>query len=115
MNYNNDFKYDLKIGQIAERDLGHLFDHSSIEVKRDFLALKTGNVYVEYKSRGKLSGLSITKSDWYAFVLSEKVIIFIKTQKLKQICKTKGKIKAGGDNNTSEGVVLPIKYLYDES
>ena len=44
MNYNNDFKYDLKIGQIAERDLGHLFDHSSIEVKRDFLALKTGNV-----------------------------------------------------------------------
>tara|TARA_B100001059_G_scaffold160612_1_gene160157 strand:+ start:1156 stop:1503 length:348 start_codon:yes stop_codon:yes gene_type:complete len=115
MNYNNNFEDDLRIGQVAERNLGYLFDNSAVEVKRDFLALKTGNVYIEYESRGKSSGLARTKADWYAFVLSEEVVIFIRTEKLKEICRVKGEIKLGGDNNTSKGIVLPIKNLYDEN
>jgi hypothetical protein len=115
MKYNNNFEFDLQLGQVAERNLGYLFDNCKVEVKRDFLALKTGNIYVEYESRGKSSGLSKTKANWYAFVLSEQLVIFIETEKLKHICRTKGEIKFGGDNNTSKGIVLPIKELYNEN
>jgi len=51
--YNNNFKYDLKVGQIKERELADIFQREPIEVKYDLKALDTGNVYVEYYSRGK--------------------------------------------------------------
>ena len=47
MNYNNDFRYDLKIGQIAEKELDDIFKDKKIEVKTDFIAQKTGNVFIE--------------------------------------------------------------------
>ena len=58
MDYNSDFKYDLKVGQIKEKELGDIFNNSKVEVKYDLQALGTGNVFVEYWSRGKKSGLS---------------------------------------------------------
>ena len=51
MKYNNDFKYDLKVGQTKEEELGNIFNDKKIEVKYDLKAFKTGNVYVEYESR----------------------------------------------------------------
>ena len=56
MNYNNDFKYDLKVGQVKEKELGAIFQNATIEVKYDLQALTTGNVFVEYESRNKPSG-----------------------------------------------------------
>ena len=44
MNYNNDFKYDLKIGQLGEKHLNEILNNKKIEVKTDFKAQKTGNV-----------------------------------------------------------------------
>ena len=110
MEHNSDFKFDLKIGQVAEKELGDIFNNSTIEVKRDLKALNTGNVFVEYMSRGKPSGLSTTEADWYCFNLGKKYHI-VKTKELKNICreyyKTKRDIK-GGDSNTSKGILLPI-------
>ena len=52
MKYCSDFKYDLEIGQVKEKELGDIFNNSTIEVKNDLSAHKTGNVFVEYESRG---------------------------------------------------------------
>ena len=67
MQYNSDFKYDLSVGQIKEKELADILANSKIEVKYDLKALDTGNVFVEYKSRGKSSGISNTQSDFYCF------------------------------------------------
>ena len=45
MKYNNDFKHDLKVGQVYEKQLGELLN-KKIEVKRDFRCLETKNVFV---------------------------------------------------------------------
>jgi hypothetical protein len=82
MNYNNDFKYDLKVGQVKEEELGNILNSSTIEVKYDLKALKTGNVYVEYFSRGKQSGISKSKADYYCFAFGE-TFHLIKTSDLK--------------------------------
>ena len=67
MNYNNDFKYDLKVGQTKEQELGDIFNNKTVEVKYDLQALITGNVFVEYFSRGKKSGISTSIADYYCF------------------------------------------------
>ena len=71
---------------MPEKELAHIFTNSKIEVKRDLKALNTGNVFVEYMSRGKPSGLSTTEADWYCFNLGKKYHI-IKTKELKNICR----------------------------
>jgi hypothetical protein len=39
----------------------------AIEVKHDYQTADTGNVFIEFESRGKKSGILTTKSDWYVF------------------------------------------------
>lgn len=116
MNYNSNFEHDLSIGQLGEKGLGQLLDNSKIEVKTDLKASDTGNVFIEYESRKKPSGISTTKADWYAFILSKENIIIIKTSKLKMICREylfSYRDIEGGDNNTSKGILLPITELVE--
>ena len=87
MEYNNDFRYDLKVGQLSEQMVGDLLSNRTIEVKADKIAKRTGNVFVEYESRGKPSGISKTEAEFYCFVV-EDLILFIPTEKLKKLmCK----------------------------
>lgn len=115
MIYNNDFKFDLEIGQVYEKQLGELLG-KKIEVKRDFRALETKNIFVEYESRGKASGLATTESFYYCYFLSDFHCVFIKTDKLKELCrrfvKTNRDVK-GGDSNTSKGILLPITIFFE--
>lgn len=120
----NDFKYDLKVGQLAEKTVGKLLmlDDSTIEVKLDLLTQKTGNIAIEYRSRGKKSGISTTKAKYWAFVISiddkgyeEFPIVVITTEYLKEIARKYyklGRTIRGGDNNTSEMVLIPIKDVF---
>ena len=114
MNYNNDFKYDLKVGQVKEKELASIFQNKKIEVKYDLQALKTNNVYVEYYSRGKKSGISTSQADYYCFCIANSFHL-IQIDELKQKCRrhfnTEKDIK-GGDNNTSKGILLPITELF---
>ena len=114
MKYNSDFKYDLKVGQVGEKYLGNILENKTIEVKTDYKASETGNIFIEYFSRGKPSGLAISKSDWYAFIISNDNIILIKTDKLKDICRKyfwSDRDVKGGDNNTSQGILLNLKEI----
>tara|TARA_Y100001937_G_scaffold128833_2_gene208685 strand:- start:5166 stop:5555 length:390 start_codon:yes stop_codon:yes gene_type:complete len=129
MEYNNDFKYDLKLGQEGENIIAQLLSDSTIEVKLDFLAHKTDNIFIEYESRGKLSGIATTESKfWFYIILKENTpreekditienvedILFFKVNKLKDICRewlmfNEG--KKGGDSNTSLGCCIPRRLL----
>ena len=114
MKYNNDFSHDLELGQKGENLLARiiLLKGNKIEVKTDLQATQTGNVFIEYKSRNKLSGISTTEAHYWAFVISNEQIIIIETNKLKILCKTKGLRRVdGGDNNTSKGILIPLKNL----
>ena len=113
MNYNNDFKYDLKVGQVKEKELGEIFSSSTVEVKYDLQALNTSNVYVEYYSRGKPSGISISQADYYCFAFGD-TFHLIKTKSLKDKCRkylNTSRDKKGGDNDTSRGILLPLNEL----
>ena len=126
MNYNNDFKYDLALGQLGEGFIGKMLSDKTIEVKFDFACHKTGNFYIEYSSRGKLSGIATTESDYWMLIAStesgdrlktdlteikESDVMFsimVSTEKLRRICREKyyRKDVKGGDNNTSLGVLI---------
>lgn len=114
MKFNSDFKYDLEVGQVEEERLAHLLSGGKIEVKRDFIAHKTGNVFVEYESRGAPSGISTTQADYWAFVLEYETVVIIPSNRLKQKCRTafkEGRTASGGDSDTSKGVLLPVTEL----
>ena len=114
MDYNNDFKYDLKVGQVAEKILADMLQSKKIEVKRDLKAIVTGNIYVEYFSRGKASGISTSEADFYCFFITDGRMFLIETKELKELCRVylgTNRDKLGGDSNTSKGILLPLKDL----
>jgi hypothetical protein len=115
MEYCNDFKYDLKVGQIGEQLLNDIFTLKTIEVKRDSWIYKSGNIAIEYESRNKPSGIAKSEADYWAIIFSgdykDEIILIIKENRLKDICRTyykKGNIKSMGDNNTSKAILIPI-------
>ena len=112
---NNTFTHDLKFGQMKEEELANILVNQPIEVKTDCKWKKTGNLAIEYKSRGKPSGIATTKSEYWAFILDAngftEGIIFIPTEKLKILARRYLKTNTvfGGDDNTSEMVLVPIE------
>ncbi len=117
MEFNSNFAYDLKVGQVAEEALAEILQNKKIEIKRDLKAFKTGNIFIEYESRGNKSGIAKSKADYYCFFISDFRLFLIETNELKNICRrylnTNRDVK-GGDSNTSKGILLPIKNLIDE-
>jgi hypothetical protein len=115
MDYNNDFQWDLKVGMVAEKKLASILQDKKIEVKLDRWAQSTGNIAIEYKSRGQLSGISTTRADFWCFLIENKGnqdwMIIISTSKLKDVARyyyDLGRIKTVGDNNSSEVVLVPL-------
>ena len=116
------YKFDLDIidgeeGEALVREI--LQGEGKIEVKRDFIVSNTGNVAVEYHSRGNPSGIAVTEADWWAFVLDgerykSEVVILVRTARLKQLCRpylgTKKDVP-GGDDNTSRMILLNVAEL----
>lgn len=114
MEYCSDFRYDLKVGNIKEEELADIFSNKKVEVKYDQLSLKTGNIFVEYESRGKKSGLARTEAEYYCWAFGDTFHI-IKTKDLKERCRKyigTSRDTIGGDNNTSRGILLPITELF---
>ena len=111
MKHNSDFKYDLEIGQSYETQLYEMLG-KKIEVKRDFKCLKSGNIFVEYESRNKPSGIATSEADYYCYWLSEKHFVTVEKDELKKLCRKYLKTTRdvlGGDANTSKGILLPLK------
>lgn len=117
MKYSNDFSHDLEVGQLGERALGAILSGKKLEVKTDLQAAQTGNVFVEYESRGKPSGLAKTEADFWVFILSKCRVAIIETNQLRMICRPYYRSLRdinGGDVNSSRGILLPVRELIEE-
>lgn len=113
MKYSSSFTYDLHVGEDAESWAAGLLGNAKIEVKTDSMAHTTGNVYIEVYSRGKASGISTTTADYWVYKIEATgSAIIVKTERLKELVKKYHKLngfKKGGDNDSSLGVLIPIK------
>ena len=75
----------------------------------------TGNIAIEIRYRGKPSGISTTKSDWWIYYMpdiSVNNLWMMPCDKLKRFIKENIKdlkVVKGGDNNWSELVLIPRK------
>ena len=110
------FDLDLKFGQEKENELQEILHNEPLECKCDKRCIDTGNVFVEFEDRGKPSGISITKSTFYAFCLYKKerekkqIWVLIPTEILKKLMK-KYPVKSGGDNWEARGHIIPKQDL----
>ena len=114
MEYNSDFRYDLKVGQLHEKMLADLLESKTVEVKRDFRASQTGRVFVEFFCRGKPSGISTTEADFWCFILDGETAIMLPTSKLERLANKaadNNQVVCGGDNNLSHGVLIEVADL----
>jgi hypothetical protein len=109
------FDIDVEYGMRGENYLLDVLTTKRIEVKTDRIAHITGNVAVEYRYRGRPSGIATTEADYWAFLLYDMTtIIMIPTEKLKAIAREKYKqdqITLGGDENASEMILIPVNEL----
>ena len=71
--FNDDYRYNFKTS-----------DEIKYEVKTDELSLKTNNLFIEFESYEKPSGVIISKSHYYIFCNTIDYYL-IETQKLKEI------------------------------
>jgi len=117
----NSFLTDLPFGEKYERESKSILEGKDVkvEVKADRLCQKTGNVYVETESRGKDSGITTTDADVWAFCLWKEnrelqTYVSIPVKILKKLM-TKYPKKAGGDNYTSKGHIIPKEDLLNQT
>ena len=120
---NNKFDLDLDFGKVGEKYIEQVFEGDGrIEVKteRDIWA-KTGNIAVEVRCRGKLSGISTTDAKtWIQLLSIDKVIkggFIMPVKQLKARIKElhesgDARLVMGGDDNASQMVLLPINKLF---
>ena len=113
MKYNSDFKYDLEVGQLMGESKFHsMLSNSKIEVKYDRKSRETGNVFIEFESRGKPSGIATSQADYWAYFFGDEECLVISTERLKKKLKSLNPPRIrGGDNNTSVGLLVKLKEL----
>jgi hypothetical protein len=117
----SDFDLDFRKGREGElyvEDVVNQIGTSTIEVKRDLKWLQTGNVYIEtecfYQTSGRWepSGLSVTKADFWAFVL-ERAVLVVPTNDLRRVVEAEGTpIETDIEPNPSRGYLIRPEYLF---
>ena len=120
LNNNNKFDIDLQYGQVREEELSDILQNEKIEVKTERDKWKeTGNICIEFRCRGKPSGIAVTEAKWWVHVLADgddtSCMLMFPTEKLKEIARkyyANGKIVNGGDDNLSKMVLLPLKEIF---
>lgn len=120
--YEPGFDLCLEAGHQAEEYVRHLLRHlllgnERIEVKRDDVALSTGNIYIEYahKPRGSTeyvpSGIANEPgADYWAIVIGD-VIVITRTEALKYVARRGIKAEHTTGNNPTKGMKVPLKGL----
>lgn len=107
---NDDKHYDIKCSLS-----GRTF---TIETKEDMMYSFTGNIAIEYYSRGKPSGIATSTADIWCYVLDQEKgkynqyngIYFVKRSKLKKfLMENSFRIVNGGDNQTSKLYLVPLE------
>ena len=108
--FTKDLSYGKKHEKLVMKSL------ENFELKTDRMAHKTGNVYVEFKSRGKDSGITTSKSDTWIFKIpngrdTHLFSIHIPLTRLRKLVSKDYKVVPGGDKLTSRGYLVPLTDL----
>ena len=130
---NKQFDIDLDFGKATEKKLADAFEgKSKLEVKTERWEGKstqwkrTGNIAIEVRCRGKLSGLSITEAELWIHMLDDGGGGFIfKTEHLKNILRKMrrenrlrlvngGDIEEGYEKGVSQLALIPISELFKQ-
>lgn len=115
---NSSFDLDFSYGKGGENLVEQLLTGGkTIEVKRDRKWWSTNNVYIEVEcwylssQSWEPSGLSVTKADYWAFVL-EKGVVMIPTDHLHYAVKNFGRqITCEIPPNRSKGFLITVEDL----
>jgi hypothetical protein len=138
-NFAAKFQKDLQAGQLGERLVGselskilgavsikfnntqsHDFElvlpdgkTQTYEVKADFAAQKTGNIFLEYECSEKPSGLFATQSDKWVILLqhANSFYVFSPTDMMESLLTLKLRQVKGGDGYRARGFLLPVAKL----
>ena len=114
----SDFDLDFSYGYSGEQLVEELLTQGkTVEVKRDRRWKDTNNLYIEIKCQynktqsWELSGLSVTKAEYWAFVLESGVLI-IPTSDVKHSIMTYGRpITCEIEPNRSSGYLITVDNL----
>ena len=122
--YNPDFDIALSFGEKYEDSLAAILQLGKVEVKTERDIWKTtGNIVFEIRCKGKPSGISKTKADYWAQILTyedeiKSVLLFpvpvLKKQLKHLLAKNLVKIVNGGENNDSELIIVPLNLMYSK-
>lgn len=114
--WDKDFAFGLEGEGLVEELLTR---GKTVEVKRDAKWKETGNLYIEYAcyyqgfKAWKPSGISVSKADYWAFVI-EGSVLFVPIELLKKACMTKGrKIDCIIPPNPSKGFLVTVQDILD--
>lgn len=114
------FDLDLRDGESAEGSLARLLRAGGnlVEVKMDCQAHQTRRVFLEYRHRGRQSGIAVTEAAWWAFALPGlDTYVITATERMRRLGRTAHRNPAlrmeGGDYNLSHGVFVPSHWLVE--
>jgi hypothetical protein len=97
---NHDKRFDIKFTLQKE---------FTIEIKHDYMYHKTGNVAIEFESRGKPSGISTSTASLWGYILGKEFYV-INTNALRKFLKENSfRTVKGGDDNTSRLYLIPFE------
>ncbi|HEX7021395.1 MAG TPA: hypothetical protein VF171_00960 [Trueperaceae bacterium] len=105
---------DLRHGEAREDAFVHVFLKDKVEHKSDEKCRKTGNLFIEFRQKGRPSGIATTEAHWWAFEYDRDCWLIIPTERLKALASRAykdGRIARGGDYNNYEGVLVPIEWF----
>jgi hypothetical protein len=117
LNNDNRFDIDLEYGQIFEQKIAAIFQNSKIEVKTERDKWNsTGNIVIEFESRGKPSGITTTEATFWFHNLSLNgelimTLVFPVSVLKRYIADNKPRVVRGGDDNTSKLYLINLTDL----
>ena len=111
--YGNTNKFDIMFQN--EYDDPLFFEVKTDYFEKDWKEGGTGNMAIEYKCRGKASGIRTTVADWFAYYfpnISSNQLWLIKVDDLKELIKdNKFKTVAAGELDEKTGKKVSRCYL----
>ena len=125
--FNRDSKFDIQLaqGQRTERRLADILKCGKIQFievkKEDWLWERTGNIAIEYECRGKPSGISLTKADFWVHALEregEPLCWFMfpveKLRELVCVARLRGRCRErSGDRGQSKLALISLADLLE--
>lgn len=108
---------DAKFGEAKKEydiELITTFQRVRLELKEDFYCKKSGNIAIEFESRGKPSGIETSRSRFWlikAHTPEGWKLLSIKSDTLRKLIKEEryARIAKGGDNWTSKMYLFALK------